>query len=52
MKRFNKYLCLLPAALVALLCLVTGCGETAPGYQVKVVDALGNPIVTPITNEE
>lgn len=45
MKRFNKLLCLLSAVTVALLCLLTGCGgaEAAPGYRVKVVDALGKP---------
>ena len=45
MKRFNKFLCLLTAATVVMLCLLTGCGgsEAAPGYRVKVVDALGNP---------
>lgn len=42
MKRFNKMICLLAAVTVMALSLLAGCG-TAPGYQVKVVDALGNP---------
>lgn len=42
MKRFNKMICLLAAVTVLALSLLAGCG-TAPGYQVKVVDALGNP---------
>jgi len=41
MKRVNKIVCLLAAVTVLALSLLTGCG--APGYQVKVVDALGNP---------
>lgn len=43
MKRFNKVLCLLAAVTVCALSLLTGCGDAAPGYQVKVVDALGTP---------
>lgn len=43
MKCFNKMVCLLAAVMVVALSLLTGCGTTDPGYQVKVVDALGNP---------
>lgn len=43
MKRFNKMICLLAAVTVVALSLLTGCGPADPGYQVKVVDALGNP---------
>jgi len=43
MKRFNKLLCLLAAVMVLALSLLTGCDPADPGYQVKVVDALGNP---------
>ena len=42
MKKFNKVLCLLAAVMVCALSLLTGCAGD-PGYQVKVVDALGNP---------
>ena len=43
MNTMKKILCLLTAALT-LLGLVVGCGTTAaPGYRVKVVDALGKP---------
>ncbi len=43
MKHFNKMVCLLAAVTVVALSLLTGCGTTDPGYQVKVVDAMGNP---------
>lgn len=43
MKRFNKMISLLAAVMVVALSLLTGCGPVDPGYQVKVVDALGNP---------
>ena len=43
MKRFMKMMSLLAAVTVLALSLLTGCGPADPGYQVKVVDALGNP---------
>ena len=43
MKRFVKMMSLLAAVTVLALSLLTGCGPADPGYQVKVVDALGNP---------
>ena len=43
MKRFTKMMSLLAAVTVLALSLLTGCGPADPGYQVKVVDALGNP---------
>ena len=42
MKRFSKMISLLAAGTVLVLSLLTGCA-TDPGYQVKVVDALGTP---------
>ena len=42
MKNVKKMLSLLAAAVMTLS-LLAGCGTTDPGYQVKVVDALGNP---------
>lgn len=41
MKKYVKSVSLLAALILATACLLVGCG--APGYQVKVVDALGNP---------
>lgn len=43
MKCVKKTMCLLAAVTVLALSLLTGCGPADPGYQVKVVDALGNP---------